>query len=457
MGTVVLTASVAVFVWAVVGLIRPTWARLPSRAASVGVWFLSVVLFIIGGALMPDSTGLIRLRQAFVLALLALATVGCVSDPREIARPGPPEWLLPVPAGTQVISYLPVLTNDRGSQRIELVEDLTIGALATDPEYAFGYPSGIAVDEEGRIYVLDRDHKRIQVFNHDGEHVRTIGSVGQGPGEFQLPRAVAVAERRIYASDSRLRRLNVWNLDGVLEDSVAARLPSVLFGLQGLDDGTVVGKYEQYSRNTMDVQRRIVVARFDSSGTELHRFAVLPVTAPVYERFEEGRVTFRHALVRLFMVPPNFAAGPDGTVYLMVGDAYQILALDKTGEALWALHVAWPNQPLAEEDIETAMTALRARAPEATRDAVRWPEHQSSISGIRVDGAGRLYVYPGAPGNSDERGFPVDVYSPEGELIFSGLIEAGSWRAAWRDYVYGVRTDAQGEATVVRYRLETPF
>ena len=29
---------------------------MPSRAASVGVWVLSVVLFIIGGALMPDST-----------------------------------------------------------------------------------------------------------------------------------------------------------------------------------------------------------------------------------------------------------------------------------------------------------------------------------------------------------------------------------------------------------------
>ena len=55
MGMILVTASVAVFVWAVVGLIRPTWARLPSRAASVGVWVLSVVLFIIGGALMPDS------------------------------------------------------------------------------------------------------------------------------------------------------------------------------------------------------------------------------------------------------------------------------------------------------------------------------------------------------------------------------------------------------------------
>ena len=41
MGMILVTASVAVFVWAVVGLIRPTWARLPSRAASVGVWVLS--------------------------------------------------------------------------------------------------------------------------------------------------------------------------------------------------------------------------------------------------------------------------------------------------------------------------------------------------------------------------------------------------------------------------------
>ena len=45
MGMILVTASVAVFVWAVVGLIRPTWARLPSRAASVGrVGFVSRAL-----------------------------------------------------------------------------------------------------------------------------------------------------------------------------------------------------------------------------------------------------------------------------------------------------------------------------------------------------------------------------------------------------------------------------
>ena len=41
MGIILVTASVAVFVWAVVGLIRPTWARLPSRAA-MAWWIIAL-------------------------------------------------------------------------------------------------------------------------------------------------------------------------------------------------------------------------------------------------------------------------------------------------------------------------------------------------------------------------------------------------------------------------------
>ena len=55
MGMILVTASVAVFVWAVVGLIRPTWARLPSRASSVGVWVISVILLVVGISMLPDD------------------------------------------------------------------------------------------------------------------------------------------------------------------------------------------------------------------------------------------------------------------------------------------------------------------------------------------------------------------------------------------------------------------
>ena len=54
-GTILVFLSFGVFLWAVVGLIRPELARLPNRASSVGVWILSVVLLSIGVALMPDD------------------------------------------------------------------------------------------------------------------------------------------------------------------------------------------------------------------------------------------------------------------------------------------------------------------------------------------------------------------------------------------------------------------
>ena len=54
-GTILVLLALGVFLWAVVGLIRPKLARLPNRASSVGVWVLSAVLLGIGGALMPDD------------------------------------------------------------------------------------------------------------------------------------------------------------------------------------------------------------------------------------------------------------------------------------------------------------------------------------------------------------------------------------------------------------------
>ena len=57
-GTILVLLSLGVFLWAVVGLINPVWARLPHRKMSIAVWALSAVLAVAGGSLLPsdDST-----------------------------------------------------------------------------------------------------------------------------------------------------------------------------------------------------------------------------------------------------------------------------------------------------------------------------------------------------------------------------------------------------------------
>lgn len=56
------------------------------------------------------------------------------------------------------------------------------------------------------------------------------------------------------------------------------------------------------------------------------------------------------------------------------------------------------------------------------------------------------------------RGRGVDVYSSEGELLYSGEITNVSWHAAHRDLIYSLAIDPDtGEQIVVGYRVDEPL
>lgn len=71
---------------------------------------------------------------------------------------------------------------DRVDISLELVKQ--IGSEDGDDNNTFFLPLDVAVDKEGNILVLDTGNFRVQIFNKDGEFVRSIGRKGQGPGEF---------------------------------------------------------------------------------------------------------------------------------------------------------------------------------------------------------------------------------------------------------------------------------
>ena len=59
------------------------------------------------------------------------------------------------------------------------------------PAYENGKPTGIAVDDEGRVLVADTHEQRISIFSPDGELLETHGKLGTEPGEFIYPTDVA--------------------------------------------------------------------------------------------------------------------------------------------------------------------------------------------------------------------------------------------------------------------------
>ncbi|GMM92895.1 peptidyl-alpha-hydroxyglycine alpha-amidating lyase family protein [Qipengyuania sp. MTN3-11] len=77
----------------------------------------------------------------------------------------------------------------------------------------FGKPSDIAFDGD-RVLISDGyDNARIAVFDRRGDFIEEYGSAGNGPGEFDLPHAVAVDEDFIYVADRENARVQVLDKD----------------------------------------------------------------------------------------------------------------------------------------------------------------------------------------------------------------------------------------------------
>ena len=84
----------------------------------------------------------------------------------------------------------------------------------------FGQNSVLAFLPNGDFLLGDGyQNGRIVRYNSDGEFLSEFGSVGSGPGQFDLIHGVAVdRENRIYVSDRRNHRIQIFTEDGILLD-----------------------------------------------------------------------------------------------------------------------------------------------------------------------------------------------------------------------------------------------
>jgi DNA-binding beta-propeller fold protein YncE len=101
----------------------------------------------------------------------------------------------------------------------------------------FARPAGLAVDQEGNLYVADALNNRIEIFDGDGKFVSTFGKAGDGPGYFSRPKGVAIdRDDHIWVVDGMQDRVQVFNHDAQLLISFGGHglLPGQFQGLVGI-------------------------------------------------------------------------------------------------------------------------------------------------------------------------------------------------------------------------------
>lgn len=79
----------------------------------------------------------------------------------------------------------------------------------------FNFPANIALDADGRLYVVDTFNVRIQVFDENGAFVKAIGKLGDGPGFLARPKGIAIdSEGHIYIVDAAFQNFQIFDRDG---------------------------------------------------------------------------------------------------------------------------------------------------------------------------------------------------------------------------------------------------
>ena len=79
------------------------------------------------------------------------------------------------------------------------------------------WPTNIAIDKDGKLFVMDTFNFRVQVFNADGKFQSKFGGIGTGLGRFAKPKGIALdSEGHVYVVDAAFNNIQIFDQQGQL-------------------------------------------------------------------------------------------------------------------------------------------------------------------------------------------------------------------------------------------------
>lgn len=396
------------------------------------------------------------------VAACALSIIGCAPDS---AATG--EW-----AGTVSDSAGVVVVDNPDSgfwtsdTEWRLQEDLRIGVADGDTVRQFSSIDDIAIDHDGRIYVLDGGE--VRVFDGDGEFVRTIGRPGSGPGELARPSALLMgAVDTIFLPDTRNQRVQRFLTDG----SDAGSFPistneGISLGWQIGPDGTVLQEVRTIPAPGTDVERILLLVR-GGDGAVLDTVLEMPVGDAMVIRNGQPEMT-------LFAPEPLWTILTDGRITSGRNSGYRLELRTADGRLERIVQRPFERRSFSDSDQREFRALLRARfevqppSPAADRllRSMRYSDYYPVYAALFGGPYGTIWVQHAKDvssiGSADLEAFDVraigaatyDVFDAEGRYL--GVITTPDGFEPLRshgEFVYGIGRDELGVQHVVRQRV----
>lgn len=329
-----------------------------------------------------------------------------------------------------------------GTFAFDLVEDLAIG---DENEEDYLFPDGlmITIAENGALLVCDYGNRRVQVYDKNGVFMKTLGRVGQGPGEYNFPSSVHLDDaENIYVSDSS--KLVVFNRDGLFQRNIP--LKAFLSPLMLGPKGTVIGTNQPNASSEGRPQNEII--QLTPDGERLRDIAKYPAYG-----VSKGMV-LRHP----YRGSIPFCRRSEDSFFFAFSLTYEIQAVDAEGRTLLVFSKKEEPRSITgeEEDLtrKKGISSWSGSGDPKTAD-LGMPDHRPYFSRFLSDDGGRLYVVRFQ--SILERDNPtrrVDVFSKDGLYLYKM-----TWNFLPQEikngFFYETRHDGEiGLTRIIRHRIK---
>lgn len=356
--------------------------------------------------------------------------------------------------------------------RLSAEPAVRIGALNGLAEYQLYDVRDAVRLSDGRIVVSNAGTDQLRFYNAEGQHVRSVGGDGDGPGEFrELANLAVLPGDTLYAWDFSAERLSIFgprgdfiesvNLSGIREVLGVQMVGAFDRGAILLDGGFNIGAALE-TTGTRIVRDTVGFLRVDRTGTVLDTLGSFPgneqvsVVQGTDSRFVRMRsLPFgREALLRV----------RDSRAYVGVTGRWEIGVYTPDGQLERLIRLDRSRVPVTSDDIadykESALAGIEdqneRRQRQSMLEAITFPDRFPAFSDFHVDSDGDVWVESYARPDHDGPTSSL-VFDPEGRLLGSVQIPS-SLRIdqIGSDYLLGVTENDLGIKQVRLYEIIKP-
>lgn len=298
--------------------------------------------------------------------------------------------------------------NDQDA-KLDLKKLFTISSEAqTDTSAYLKRPVSLTVDAKGDLYVLDLLSMSVKKFSSDGAFIKSIGRMGQGPGELFYPSILYFQNDTLNVMSAGSGKLSKFDSDGnfYYEKTLSRdfQLQATKFSRDGSKCASYVMRQIPKENEMPDINYGLSVIKID----DLSESSNLVSKKLSLQDLMAGKIDINDLIIPY--IPGN------DLVYVSENSdsQYRILCYDYEGKKVSEIRKDFKKIRYEESEKNELLEDMKKMSQGVQE--INVGNFKKAIANLHFDKYGRLIVIPHIDRNEDKDGVYVDIFK-DGEFL----------------------------------------